>query len=274
MATRIGIDIGGTFTDLVFLRPDGGVDTAKVLSTPADYGLGIADGLERSLGERDAADIAQMLHGTTIATNANLEGRGAVLALITTEGFRDILDETSGGLEPLEGSGRAHLMRGARRTGEGVRRAGQSRLGEAHPQGVRGRSAGVPKCKGPMRLIAPIEDPSVILRILEHLGLWAPEAIERAPPLPPEARTTPCPTSRSATRGARAASLVPRTLPCCAEPDAARIADEAGAGAKSVQVGSMPWVTNCQSAALSVQRVDNLYSLALNPPGRTLSAPR
>jgi N-methylhydantoinase A len=92
MATRIGIDIGGTFTDLVFLRSDGRVDTAKVLSTPADYSLGIADGLERSGPQRGPDEIAQIMHGTTIATNAILEGRGARVALITTEGFRDVLE--------------------------------------------------------------------------------------------------------------------------------------------------------------------------------------
>jgi N-methylhydantoinase A len=92
MGTRIGIDIGGTFTDLVFLRPDGRVETAKVLSTPADYSLGIADGLEHSKTKTGAEDIAQIMHGTTIATNAILEGRGARVALITTEGFRDVLE--------------------------------------------------------------------------------------------------------------------------------------------------------------------------------------
>jgi N-methylhydantoinase A len=92
MGTRIGIDIGGTFTDLIFLRPDGRIETAKVLSTPADYSLGIADGLERSSASRAGEEVAQIMHGTTIATNAILEGRGARVALITTEGFRDILE--------------------------------------------------------------------------------------------------------------------------------------------------------------------------------------
>lgn len=94
MATRIGIDIGGTFTDLVFLRPDGRVERAKVLSTPEDYSLGIATGIESTLagGSLRIEDVAQIMHGTTIATNAILEGKGARVALITTEGFRDVLE--------------------------------------------------------------------------------------------------------------------------------------------------------------------------------------
>jgi len=94
MATRIGIDIGGTFTDLVFLAPDGKVERAKVLSTPDDYSQGIATGLESSLasGALKIDDIAQIMHGTTVATNAILEGKGARVALITTRGFRDVLE--------------------------------------------------------------------------------------------------------------------------------------------------------------------------------------
>lgn len=94
MATRIGIDIGGTFTDLVFLTPDGRVERAKVLSTPEDYSLGIATGIESTLaaGALRIADVAQIMHGTTVATNAILEGKGARVALITTDGFRDVLE--------------------------------------------------------------------------------------------------------------------------------------------------------------------------------------
>jgi N-methylhydantoinase A len=94
MATRIGIDIGGTFTDLVFIDGKGRVLRAKVLSTPDDYSQGIADGLEGALagGGLVTSDIAQIMHGTTVATNALLEGKGARVALITTEGFRDVLE--------------------------------------------------------------------------------------------------------------------------------------------------------------------------------------
>lgn len=94
MSTRIGIDIGGTFTDLVFLTPEGRVERAKVLSTPEDYSLGIAAGLESTIaaGALRTDAIQQVMHGTTVATNAILEGKGARVALVTTTGFRDILE--------------------------------------------------------------------------------------------------------------------------------------------------------------------------------------
>ena len=93
MTTRIGIDIGGTFTDLVFLDPDGRVLRAKVLSTPDDYSQGIAEGLAQAMrAGLDVPAIAQIMHGTTVATNALLEGKGARVALVTTRGFRDVLE--------------------------------------------------------------------------------------------------------------------------------------------------------------------------------------
>ncbi|MEO8740770.1 MAG: hydantoinase/oxoprolinase family protein [Casimicrobiaceae bacterium] len=94
METRVGIDIGGTFTDLVFMDPHGRVLRSKVLSTPDDYSVGIADGLSdaTSRGGLRIADISQIMHGTTVATNALLEGKGARVALITTQGFRDVLE--------------------------------------------------------------------------------------------------------------------------------------------------------------------------------------
>jgi N-methylhydantoinase A len=94
MGMRVGIDIGGTFTDLVFLDEAGNVQRAKVLSTPDDYSLGIAQGLTQAMAEGGIATgaITQIMHGTTVATNALLEGKGARVALITTEGFRDVLE--------------------------------------------------------------------------------------------------------------------------------------------------------------------------------------
>ena len=94
MTFRIGIDIGGTFTDIVVLGPDGAVATSKVPSTPDDYSRGILDGVSGLVGGEgiDPASIAQVMHGTTVATNAILEGKGARVALITTEGFRDVLE--------------------------------------------------------------------------------------------------------------------------------------------------------------------------------------
>jgi hypothetical protein len=95
METRIGIDIGGTFTDLVYLTPEGGIRRAKVLSTPDDYARGIAEGSPRRVdhARRDRRrGITQIMHGTTVATNALLEGKGAKVALLTTTGFRDVLE--------------------------------------------------------------------------------------------------------------------------------------------------------------------------------------
>jgi N-methylhydantoinase A len=91
---RIGVDIGGTFTDVVLLGPDGSVTPLKVLSTPPDFGDGVIGAIEVAL-ERAGAEPGQVgavLHGTTVATNAILESRGSATALITTRGFRDVLE--------------------------------------------------------------------------------------------------------------------------------------------------------------------------------------
>ena len=86
---RVGIDIGGTFTDIVFLTSDGTVWTHKTLSTPDDYSRAIRDGVQSVLPQtgRRAGDIQDVLHGTTVATNAILEGKGAKTGLLTTKGF-------------------------------------------------------------------------------------------------------------------------------------------------------------------------------------------
>ncbi|MDP6705667.1 MAG: hydantoinase/oxoprolinase family protein [Alphaproteobacteria bacterium] len=94
MTYRVGIDIGGTFTDMVFLTGTGGALTLKVPSTPDDYSRGIAEGLVQVFegGAIDGTAIDEVIHGTTIATNAILERRGVKTGLITTEGFRDVLE--------------------------------------------------------------------------------------------------------------------------------------------------------------------------------------
>ena len=91
---RVGADIGGTFTDLVVAAPDGRAFTRKVLSTPDDYSRGIVDGLSALLaGEGlDAGSMGELVHATTVATNSILELRGARTALLTTRGFRDVLE--------------------------------------------------------------------------------------------------------------------------------------------------------------------------------------
>lgn len=85
---RLGIDIGGTFTDIVLLDSEGAVLRQKVLSTPDDYAQGILTGLEPLL----PCVLTDVVHGTTVATNTILEGKGALTGLITTRGFRDVLE--------------------------------------------------------------------------------------------------------------------------------------------------------------------------------------
>src|SRR6185437_1059049 len=91
MTLRIGVDIGGTFTDLVAIAADGRVTTRKVASTPSDYGDGIIAGLTALLAAQPGP-VADVLHATTVGSNTVLEGKGARTALITTQGFRDILE--------------------------------------------------------------------------------------------------------------------------------------------------------------------------------------
>lgn len=89
MGTLIGIDVGGTFTDL-FLTDGEGSRILKVPSTPDDPSRGLLDALHAANVE--AANLDALMHGTTIATNAIIERRGAKCALITTRGFRDVLE--------------------------------------------------------------------------------------------------------------------------------------------------------------------------------------
>lgn len=89
MNVRLGVDVGGTFTDLVALS-GGKIITAKVPSTPRDQSEGAMSAFARSGIE--ASSVAALAHGMTVATNALLERRGAKTALVTTEGFRDVLE--------------------------------------------------------------------------------------------------------------------------------------------------------------------------------------
>jgi N-methylhydantoinase A len=89
---RAGVDIGGTFTDIVLLGEDGERYTKKVSSTVDDYARAIVDGLSELLAEIGGGRIVELLHGTTVASNAILEHKGAKTGLITTRGFRDVLE--------------------------------------------------------------------------------------------------------------------------------------------------------------------------------------
>jgi N-methylhydantoinase A len=91
---RVGVDIGGTFTDIVFLGENGERLTKKISSTVDNYATAIVDGLAELIRERnlEEAEIVELLHGTTVASNAILELKGARTGLITTKGFRDVLE--------------------------------------------------------------------------------------------------------------------------------------------------------------------------------------
>ena len=91
---RIGADVGGTFTDVVLTDGAGRIWTHKLPSTPPDFEQAALTGIRHTLSRSGAAgsDVGLVSHGTTVATNAVLEGRGARTALITTAGFRDVLE--------------------------------------------------------------------------------------------------------------------------------------------------------------------------------------
>jgi N-methylhydantoinase A len=99
---RIGTDVGGTFTDFVAVDDLGRTTLAKVMSTPADPSIGVLEGLQLladTLGLGRAALLAEterIVHGTTVATNALLEHRGAKVGLLTTEGHRDVIEMREG----------------------------------------------------------------------------------------------------------------------------------------------------------------------------------
>jgi len=91
---QIGVDIGGTFTDIVALDPAGRLTFTKVPSTPKDLLDGIGAAVTKVLAMADArpGEVERFIHGTTVATNAVLEQKGAVTAVLTTEGFEDVLE--------------------------------------------------------------------------------------------------------------------------------------------------------------------------------------
>ena len=91
---RLGADIGGTFTDIVLLDDEGTLYTKKVSSSVDDYAQAVVEGLEGVFLEHGVgpSEVEEVLHATTVASNAILEYKGAKTGLITTRGFRDILE--------------------------------------------------------------------------------------------------------------------------------------------------------------------------------------
>ena len=94
MTFRLGVDVGGTFTDLLLVDESSGQTyMAKVLSTPEDSSIGVLNGIDRICDESDidTSEVSQVMHGTTVATNAVLTRKGAKVGLITTKGYRQVL---------------------------------------------------------------------------------------------------------------------------------------------------------------------------------------
>ena len=95
MAWRLGIDIGGTFTDVALVNDvDGTIGIAKTPTTPTDFGKAVLTGLYDSLDRYGVQpdEVSLLSHATTVVTNSILEGKGARTALISTRGFRDVLE--------------------------------------------------------------------------------------------------------------------------------------------------------------------------------------
>ena len=160
MAFRLGVDVGGTFTDLFLVNDsDDRQFRVKTPSTPADPSLGVLTGVKRICEEAGIApsELRNIVHGTTVATNAVLESKGARVGLITTTGFKQILhlarSQTPGPLAgwiimikpdpPALAGGHARGDRAPRRARQ-HRHAGRPRAGQGHrarPRRLRRRVA-------------------------------------------------------------------------------------------------------------------------------------
>jgi len=149
---RVGVDVGGTFTDLVALGVDGTLQVRKVTTTPDDPAVGMFRAVDL-LGTGDTA-IDVLVHGTTIATNALLERRGARVALVTTLGFEDLL----------------WLRR--------QERASLYDLARDHPPPLVAREhvVGVAERMGPPGVLEPLADREVE-RVVAAVRTLAPEAV-------------------------------------------------------------------------------------------------
>lgn len=94
MTYRLGVDVGGTFTDILLINEESGETfRAKTSSTPQDQSIGVLRGIEKACSAAgiELTEVNEVFHGTTVATNAILEGKGARVGLVTTDGFRQVL---------------------------------------------------------------------------------------------------------------------------------------------------------------------------------------
>ena len=151
---RVGVDVGGTFTDLVALGSDGVTRVHKVLSTPEDPAVGLFRAVDALRGPSSSVPIDLLVHGTTVATNALLERKGARVVLVTTAGFEDLLW--------LRRQDRASLYD----------------LARDHPPPLvaRERVVGVRERMGPDGPVRSLTDGEV-RRVVEGVGAAGPEAV-------------------------------------------------------------------------------------------------
>jgi N-methylhydantoinase A len=148
----VGIDVGGTFTDLVSIDAEGGTSSAKVLSTPADQSAAVLEAL-RAAGAAPGS-IARIVHGTTVATNTLLERDGARTIFCATAGFTDLLQ--------LRRQDRASLYDPARH--------------HPPPLAERGRCVGVRERIAPGEVLLPLEGAEA-LRVADEVAALGPEAV-------------------------------------------------------------------------------------------------
>lgn len=149
-ARFVGVDVGGTFTDLVSVDGTGAVTTCKLPSTPRDQSEGVAS----ALAQLGGAAVTRFVHGTTVATNMLLERAGASVVLVATEGFTDVL----------------HLAR--------QDRASLYDLARHHPAPLvpLGRSVGAPERITPEGVHRPLDDEG-IARVVEQVRSLAPDVV-------------------------------------------------------------------------------------------------
>lgn len=148
----VGIDVGGTFTDLIAIAGDGRVEGRKVLSTPSDQSQGVRDAL-RALGA-PSSDVEHIAHGTTVATNTLLERTGARVVLCATDGATDILE--------------------TRRQ----ERAALYDLTKHHPEPLvpHDRIVGVPERVEPQGIVRPL-DAAAVRKVAQHALDRTPEVV-------------------------------------------------------------------------------------------------
>ncbi len=152
----LGVDVGGTFTDAVLVSDDGTTHTAKAPSTPREQEAGVMAAIEAVLARAgaDATQVERFAHGMTVATNALLEGHGARVALVVTEGFTDVVE----------------LARQARPSLYRLCEAGPRPLAPAELR------FGAPERTGPDGLLHEL-DPQATAAMLERLARAEPEAV-------------------------------------------------------------------------------------------------